>query len=225
MTAAAQRETHALPRWLQPLAEVASSITSRDLSRRVPPPPVTARASAVLMLFGEGAAGPDLLLTERSHDLRAHAGQVAFPGGASDRDDDGPVATALREAMEEVGVDAAGVDVFGLLPALWVPPSNFAVTTVLGWWREPSEVVAVDSAEVAAVLRVPLAHLLEPRNRFTVRHPSGWTGPAFDVGDGLVLWGFTAGVVARLFVSVGWEQPWDAARVRPVPITVQGRAL
>lgn len=211
-----------LPGWLQPLASAAATITPSMLSHSLPAPPAAARTSAVLMLFGEQAHGPDLVLIERAHTLRSHPGQVAFPGGATDPDDDGPVATALREAHEEVGLDADGVDVIGVLPPLWVPPSNFAVTTVLGWWHTPGHVSAVDPVEVAAVLRVPVAELLDPDRRFTVRHPSGWRGPAFEVGNGLLLWGFTAGVVSRLFAHAGWERPWDESRERPLPTLLGG---
>ena len=206
-----------LPEWLRPLGAAAATITPRMLSQFLPPPPPSARPSAVLMLVGEQSHGPDLLLIERAAGLRSHPGQVAFPGGASDPGDVSPGDTALREAQEEVGLDPEGVQIFGTLPTLWVPPSNFAVTTVLGWWRTPSSATVVDPVEVASVLRVPFAELLDPVRRFTVRHPSGWLGPAFDVGDGLMLWGFTAGVVSRLLAHAGWEQPWDKARERPLP--------
>jgi len=214
---AAVGSTGTLPDWLRPLEAAAATMTAPMLSRSVPGPPVTARASAVLMLFGEQAHGPDLLLIERAHTLRSHPGQLAFPGGATDATDADAAHTALREAQEEVGVHPGGVDVFGVLPPLWVPPSNFAVTTVLGWWREPSAATVVDPVEVASVLRVPVRELLDPARRFTVRHPSGWRGPAFEVGDGLLLWGFTAGVVSRLFAHAGWELPWDESRERPLP--------
>lgn len=211
------------PAWLVPLVAAFADVTAEQLSHVVPPPPASARSSAVLMLFAEGAAGPDLLLTERSPDLRSHPGQLSFPGGSADPGDTGPVDTALREAAEEVGLRRTDVDVIGCLPALWVPPSNHAVTTVLAWWRRPGPVDAVDPAEVASVLRVPLSTLVDPAQRFTVRHPSGWKGPAFEVDDGLLLWGFTAGVVARLFDLVGWSRPWDTSRERALPRTGAAR--
>jgi 8-oxo-dGTP pyrophosphatase MutT (NUDIX family) len=210
----------ALPPWLRPVAAVAADPDSmgRAPSRAVllPPADGSARASAVLLLFGEGPHGPDLLLIERAHDMRSHAGQMAFPGGAVDVGDADPVAAALREAEEETGVDPGGVDVFGVLPDLWLPHSNFAVTPVLGWWRRESEVSVRDAAEVASVHRVPLAVLLNPANRFSVRHPTGYVGPAFGF-DGLVVWGFTAGIIGRLFAAAGLDQPWDESRLVPLP--------
>jgi 8-oxo-dGTP pyrophosphatase MutT (NUDIX family) len=167
----------------------------------------------VLVLFGEGEDGPDLLLIQRSSTMNSHAGQPAFPGGAVDDTDADVVAAALREAEEETGLDPSGVEVFATLPELYLPPSGFVVTPVLGWWREESAVGVVDPGEVERVVRVPLAELLDPANRVSVRHPSGYVGPAFDV-RGLLVWGFTAGLLSRLFALVGWEKPWDADDVR-----------
>jgi 8-oxo-dGTP pyrophosphatase MutT (NUDIX family) len=204
-----------LPSWLQPVADVAGSIRPEQLSRFLPPDE-GGRESAVLLLFGEGPDGPDLLLIERASTVSSHAGQPAFPGGAVDDTDADVVAAALREAHEETGLDPSGVQVFATLPALWLPPSGFVVTPVLGWWREQSPVGVVDPGEIAAVIRVPLAELLDPANRVSVSHPSGFVGPAFAV-RGLLVWGFTAGLLSRLLALAGLEQPWDASVVRPLP--------
>lgn len=208
-----------LPEWMEPIRRGAESITAEDISRFVPPEGARTRKGAVLMLFGEGPAGPDLLLTERAHDMRSHPGQVSFPGGSIDADDASPVAAALREAEEETGLDPAGVDVLACLPELWLPPSNFAVTPVLGWWREPRPVDVVDPAEVHAVLRVPLEELLDPQHRVTVTHPAGYRSPGFLIGEqhDLVLWGFTAGLVNKLFDHVGLTRPWDPGVEHPLP--------
>ncbi len=206
------RDDVALPAWLEPVRAAARDLRPEQLSRFVPPPE-GGRESAVLILFGEGPDGPDLLLIQRSSTMSSHPGQPAFPGGALDPDDDGVVAAALREAVEETGLDAAGVDVFATLPALWLPPSGFVVTPVLAWWRAPSPVGVVDPGEVESVARVPLEELLDPANRCSVRHPSGFTGPGFAV-RGMLVWGFTAGLLSRLLALSGFERPWDAAVMR-----------
>jgi 8-oxo-dGTP pyrophosphatase MutT (NUDIX family) len=206
-----------LPDWLQPLAELASSVEAERLSPRFPKAPDDARPAAVLMLFSDGADGPELLLTERSITMRSHAGQIAFPGGKSDPEDADAVATALREAEEEVGLDPATVQVFGTLPTLWLPPSNFAVTPVLAYWATPSRLHPVSDQEVVTVIHQPISGLMDPANRFSVRHSTGWMGPAFEIGTPIPLWGFTAGIIARLFEVLGWEQAWDESVTRPLP--------
>ena len=95
-----------LPDWLAPVAVAAETIRAEQLSRFVPPPE-GGRPSAVLILFGEGEQGPDLLLIERASTLSSHAGQPAFPGGAVDATDADVAACALREAQEETGLDPA----------------------------------------------------------------------------------------------------------------------
>ena len=203
------------PDWLGPLVDALDTRTA-DQALGLPDPPPDARRSAVLMLFGDG---PDLVLTERSASLRAHPGQLSFPGGSADPDDDDPVATALRESYEEVGLDPGSVDVLGSLLPLWLPPSNHAVTTVVGWWTRPGPLGPVDPAEVASVLRVPLSRLLDPASRYTARHPLGYRGPAFRLEDGLVLWGFTAALVSRIFDAAGWTEPWDVSRELTLPVS------
>lgn len=206
----------AIPDWLRHLAEAArGSEVAREV-RRYQPPGDSGRPSAVLALFGEGASGPDLLFIERAADLRSHAGQPAFPGGAIDPGDAGPVEAALREAAEETGLEADGVDVFATLPELWTGRSGFRVTPVLGWWREPCEVRPGETGEVAAVARIPVAELAAPDNRLMVRAPSGYVGPAFRVA-GMLVWGLTGRLTEWLLRLGGWERPWNAARVEDLP--------
>src|SRR5699024_1003687 len=124
----------------------------RALRSRAVPPGMRTRPASVLMLFGErgGADGAeaedgrldatvpdaDVLLTQRGATLRHHSGQVAFPGGAADPGDDGPVHPALREAEEETGLQPDGVQPLVVMPELYVPPSGFLVSPVLAYWRE-----------------------------------------------------------------------------------------
>jgi 8-oxo-dGTP pyrophosphatase MutT (NUDIX family) len=207
-----------VPEWLRPIQEGANAITVHDLTRFMPPEGSEPRRGAVLILFGEGANGPELLLTERAHHMRSHPGQVSFPGGSVDPGETA-LEAALREAEEETGLDPAGVHVFAELPELWLPPSNFAVTPILGWWEEPSRVSVVSPDEVHSIHHVPISELLDPEHRVSVRHPSGWVGPAFLIGpdNDVILWGFTAGIIARLFEYVGWSSEWDASRTRDLP--------
>ena len=212
-----------IPDWLEPVARAAAEITADDLTAFVAPEDSDPRRGAVLMLFGPDR---DLLLTERAHDMRSHPGQVSFPGGTIDPGET-PREAALREAWEEVGLEPAHVEVFAELPELWLPPSNFAVTPILGWWHQESPVGVVDPAEVHAVYRVQLEELLDPEHRVSVRHPSGWVGPGFLIGPDhdVVLWGFTAGIVSRLLDFLGWTRPWDDRRVRDLPsYMLQGEA-
>jgi 8-oxo-dGTP pyrophosphatase MutT (NUDIX family) len=210
------------PDWLERIAGVPGRARAEELSRFVPPSD-GGRPSAVLMLFSEGddrqGQGPDVLLTERAATMRSHPGQVSFPGGALEPDDEGPVGAALREAVEETGLEPTGVDVLGQLPSLFLPPSGYVVTPVLARWREPSAVAAVDEAEVARVVRAPLAEMLDPANRFVSRHPSGYLGPAFRV-QGLYVWGFTAGLLSRLLALAGLEEPWDRSREEDLPAEI-----
>jgi 8-oxo-dGTP pyrophosphatase MutT (NUDIX family) len=208
--------TEPLPEWLRTLAAKAAELDGSDLSRFLPPDDGSGRASAVLMAFADGPAGPSVLLIERAADLRKHAGQVAFPGGSLDPSDASLDAAALREAEEEVGLDPATVRIVASLPAIFIPVSGFVVTPVLAYWERPHEVRAVDPAEVARVELVPIAALADPANRFRVTHPSGWVGPAFEVA-GLFVWGFTAGLLDRMLEFGGWARPWDETRLRPLP--------
>ena len=202
------------PRWIRPLLDGLRGVDTAVLSRHDIPTPADARHSAVLILLADDERhGPDVLLTERASTLRAHAGQVSFPGGSTDPGDADAVATALREAEEETGLEPSGVVPLAVLPDLFIPPTGYVVTPVLAYWADPSAVHSVDPRETATVVRVPVATLAEPRNRLQVRHPSGYTGPAFVVAN-LLVWGFTGGLLAALLHLGGWERPWDATRVR-----------
>jgi 8-oxo-dGTP pyrophosphatase MutT (NUDIX family) len=201
------------PAWLRPLLQGLGDVDAAALGHRRIPPRTGGRRAAVLMLFGEDPAhGPDVLLVERASTLRNHAGQVAFPGGGADPGDADVVATALREAEEEAGVEPSGVAPLALLPELFVPPSGFVVTPVLAHWERPVAVHAVDPGETASVVRVPIAALADPANRLQVHHPSGHTGPAFAVA-GLLVWGFTGGLLSALLDRGGWARSWDTTRV------------
>jgi len=207
-----------LPEWLEPVRESVRTMRPKDLSSFLPPKRPKPREGAVLVLFGDGPEGPDLLLTERAHTMRSQPGQVSFPGGAADEGEDA-VATAVREGQEETGLDPDGVDVFAVLPRIWLPPRNFAVAPVLAYWDHPSPIRVVNEHEVHAVFRTPIEELLDPANRFSVRHPLGWNGPGWMIGPDrdVLLWGFTASILDVLFDHVGWTREWDRSVTQTLP--------
>jgi 8-oxo-dGTP pyrophosphatase MutT (NUDIX family) len=206
-----------LPDWWEPLLSRARSARTEDFTR-LATPAEGGRDSAVLVLVGEDRPGePDVLVLQRAATMRTHPGQPAFPGGAADPGDADSAATALREAQEEVGLDPTSVTILAELPKLWIPVSRFVVTPVLAWWHRPHPVHPRQVDEVAHVARLPVAELVDPAHRVRVRHPSGWIGPAFQV-RGMLVWGFTAGVLSVLLDMAGWARPWPSeGRVLDLP--------
>jgi 8-oxo-dGTP pyrophosphatase MutT (NUDIX family) len=227
----------AAPPWLKPLVDNAKDI-KRAYRRRVPPEVlamVTAantkatvtgngRDAAVLVLFSgppdpQPPSGPgeaDLLVTVRASTLRHHAGQAAFPGGAADPGDTGPVNTALREATEETGIDAGRLQPLATLERLFIPPSGFHVVPVLAYSPDPGPVKVVDEAETAVVARVPVRAFVNPENRIMVYRKENtrrFAGPAFLLNEMLV-WGFTGQVISAMLDVAGWAQPWNTDDVR-----------
>jgi 8-oxo-dGTP pyrophosphatase MutT (NUDIX family) len=204
------------PEWLGTLTDALSekSRLDRVVALR---PGVGARPAAVLILIGDGPQGPEIMFVERAAGLRTHAGQIAFPGGAADAADHDLADTALREAAEETGVDRSGIDVLGVLPPAYVEVSGFDVSAVIAWWREPSPVAVIDSREAASIDIVPVAVLTDPAHRARVRHPSGYTGPAFEV-NGHLIWGLTAHLLDGVLDLAGWQRPWDRNREVAIPV-------
>ncbi|UPW03076.1 CoA pyrophosphatase [Rhodococcus pyridinivorans] len=221
-----------IPEWLRRVASVSPTDPhglNPILNRRAPRDARVRQASVLVLFGGSPAADPmargglpadaDVLLTQRAATLRQHSGQVAFPGGAADPEDYGAIHTALREAEEETGLDPSGIRPLAVLPELFIPPSGFDVTPVVAYWETPSPVGVVDPKEATRVVRVSLHELLDPDNRFQVRHRLGYQGPAFQV-DGMLVWGFTAGVLAGLFAVSGWEIEWDHHDVRDLDVVL-----
>lgn len=212
-----------VPGWLRGFAESVPDLDGDRFSRFLPPPEGGRRHSAVLVLFGPdapagGAEEARVVITERAHSMRSHAGQPAFPGGATEAEDRHAADTALREAWEEIDLDRRGVEVLAELPTLHIPVSGYDVTPVVAWWRspDPASLWAKDPREVARVVQPTVGELVDPARRFRVRHPSGFVGPAWDV-EGLLVWGFTAGILDRVLDLAGISLPWDAGRVRDLP--------
>ncbi len=109
-----------------------------------------------------GATDTEVILTRRAGHLKHHAGQISFPGGRLEKQDAGPLAAALREAEEEIGLDPACVEIAGyLMPYITI--TGYVVTPVVGFLRN-GYTVAADQVEVDEVFKVPMAHLLNPEN-------------------------------------------------------------
>lgn len=141
---------------------------------------------------------PGVLLTMRPTHLRRHAGQVAFPGGRTDPGDADAIATALREADEEIGLDPALVDVIGTFDR-YRTGTGFEIIPVIGV-VPPDLPLVPQEAEVAALFEVPLAFLLDPTNR--KRHAyerDGRIGHYYEIlWDQWRIWGATAGMIVTL---------------------------
>lgn len=224
----------AAPPWLKGLVDNVAAVPDA-YRRRVPSDVLSAivaanaqataagvgRDAAVLVLFSgpSDAAAPDdvdLLVTVRASTLRHHAGQAAFPGGAADPGDGGPVGTAFREAVEETGIDTARLHPLATLDAMFIPPSGFHVVPVLAYSPDPGPVAVVDQAETAVVARVPVRAFTNPENRLMVyreANTSRFAGPAFLLNEMLV-WGFTGQVISAILDVAGWAKPWNTDDVR-----------
>jgi len=161
-------------------------------------------------------AQADLLVTVRASTLRHHAGQAAFPGGAADPSDGGPVHTALREANEETGIDTSRLLPLATLERMFIPPSGFHVVPVLAYSPDPGPVAVVDESETAIVARVPVRAFTNPENRIMVYRKENtrrFAGPAFLLNEMLV-WGFTGQVISAMLDVAGWAQPWNTHDIR-----------
>jgi 8-oxo-dGTP pyrophosphatase MutT (NUDIX family) len=160
------------------------------------PPPTLVPAAVLIALVRRPE--PGLLLTTRTATLRSHSGQVAFPGGRIDADDEGPVGAALREAREEIGLAPAAVQILGL-GSRYQTGTGYAVQPVIGAIDPDTELVP-NPAEVADLFEVPLAFVLDPANHLV--RETMWQGRmrryfAIEWQERLI-WGATAGMLVNL---------------------------
>ncbi len=186
-----------------PAIPIEQLLLVRDLAgqfvRRLDPPEgVTARPAAVLILLYPSSTDLRLLLTVRSDQLPNHRGEVSLPGGATDPQDDGPMATAVRECWEELGIVPDAIEIWGTLMSVYIPPSNFRITPVVGFSAQ-QPVLDPSAAEVSAVLTVTLRELLDPEyvvvEQWTLRGAEVHV-PFFAVA-GYKVWGATALILSE----------------------------
>lgn len=212
----------ALPAFLRPLADRLHG-ADRELAPPLRPVPKVwePRRSAVLVLLaGSTLEGASLLLEERSHTMRSQPGQFALPGGRVEPEDPDDVATALREAREETGLETAGVHVVGSFAPIPMPWRSYQVRPVVAWIPTRPELTRGDPAEVASLVWAPVAgtgSLTDPAVRKVGTLDGEPAGPAFDLPGDAFVWGFTAMILDAVLAELEAPLPPGEAQRAEVP--------
>jgi 8-oxo-dGTP pyrophosphatase MutT (NUDIX family) len=186
---------HEVTDWLVPGLSAQASIKYRSVFPAAPIP------AAVLVPLVERPEGLAVLLTQRATQLRQHAGQISFPGGRMEPEDANPKAAALREAYEEIGLDAQFVSVVGYLVD-HILLSGFRVTPVVAFVRPGFELL-LDAKEVQDTFEVPLNFVFDPANHRPRRRRFGFGDTEIELCDipygDRNIWGATAGMLLTLY--------------------------
>lgn len=165
----------------------------------VPSREISYHESAVLIVLFPYQEQIWTCLIRRPASMKNHAGQIAFPGGKREQEDDNLIRTALREAREEIGIDVQSVEILGELSAVYVQVSKFLIKPVLGWLRHMPDLTA-DAAEVDEMIFISLEDLANQANRCD-REMETMTGiqsvPGYDI-NGLFIWGATAMILSEV---------------------------
>ena len=186
------------PQWQPEITDENRHVIAADIiARRQAAGKVTRAAVLIPLLLKE--SGLSVLLTQRTNHLRDHAGQISFPGGRMDPEDQSPNDTALRESHEEIGLDPKRVEIIGHLPE-YLTVSGYSVTPVVGLVQPQAEYV-LDTFEVADVFEVPLEFLLDPANHQVRLWESEQGGRRFYSMpyENRFIWGATAGMLRNLY--------------------------
>lgn len=167
------------------------------------------RCAAVLLPLYERDGAPYLLFTQRAATLRAHRGEMSFPGGSREARDRSLGETALRESQEELALDPARVELLGALPPLFTVVSNFLVTPLVGFLPEGPGILHPNPAEVAKILEIPLFAFADP----AIFHVERWTRNGavrlvyfFDYPSARI-WGVTAHILYTLLQRLSSDPP------------------
>lgn len=169
----------------------------------LPLAPASLRPASVLLLCDPTTPGVPLLFVLRSTELRHHPGQIAFPGGSFEPTDADVVATALREANEEVGVEPGDVEVIGLLSPFNTAVSERWLTPVVGIERAPSR-LRIDDIEVVECFRIDIADLLVAPHEVRELERDGLRRQVhFYEAEGRVIWGVTGAILHELLTLLG----------------------
>lgn len=181
---------------------------SRGLQLDIPyysvPLPDQGRPASVLALFGsprEQLSDMSLLLTRRTERVETHKGQIAFPGGAQDPEDQDVIETALRETEEEVGIPRSEIEIIGTMPRLWTR-TGFLVTPVLGLLKSPIEdrPIEISPAEIDEVFWTPMKQVQDPgtyREDFLEVAGTQYSIHSFQLGSHRV-WGVTGSIIKNI---------------------------
>lgn len=179
----------------------------------IAPDPPTARIAAVLALLYPRDGIPYLLFTRRSSSLRAHRGEISFPGGSHDPTDSSLAATALREAWEEIKLEGDRVEMLGSLPPLFTVVSNFWVTPIVGWLAGGLPPLTPNPDEVEEIIEAPVTALADP----AIFHTETWVrgGMArevhfYDYGP-YRIWGLTGHMLSTLLALLPPDQQAGAS--------------
>ena len=158
------------------------------------------KAAVLICFYPDHHHNIRLVLIKRSVYDGVHSGQISFPGGKPEQEDTDLVQTALREAMEETGIDRNKVEVIGKLSTIYIPPSNYVVQPVLGWLSTEPEFVP-EVAEVSEILRVPLSEFSNPGNvqekEIIQRNSQKVMVPCYYI-QGHIIWGATAMILSEM---------------------------
>ncbi len=203
--------SHPLPGIRAQLKMAPQPRAGRDVDLDVP---ADCRESSVLILLYPRAGRLNFVLTRRTEMVQSHKGQISLPGGAREGDETLDQ-TALRETCEELGVPQDGTEVLGCLSAIYIPRSNYCIYPFVAYRPDPP-VFYADPVEVAEVLEVPLALLLDP----SIRRVEYWSAPDFDSPrrvpffsiHGQVVWGATAMILSELVSALDREVEWKASQ-------------
>ena len=188
---------------LEPLPGMEAQLSMAPVGRfghNYDPAPPEARCGAVLLLIFPNPGGISLPLIKRPEGFSVHSGQIALPGGGHEQPEHFPVETALRETEEEIGVPQEAVTVLGVLTPLYIPPSNYSITPVVGVLRDPSPSFRPEAREVARVIPVRVDDLIPGKETAEVRGSTGSrTAPCYRVGESII-WGATAMILSEYLV-------------------------
>ena len=197
------------PGWLD---TITTRVVPSPVGQRDPSSSGALRPAAVLVLLMDGDNGPDILLTERAAALTNYPGLLVFPGGSTEPGDDGPAATALREAAEEIGINSTQVHIIGSLPPLALPATRFLVTPVVGWCTRGQLTDSLCPEEVTVAVRVPLDEFANLSGRVQ-RSPEASTSAVRFTVDGTAVGPMTSIVIDALLDKGG--VPSDELRSCP----------